>query len=197
MRQDVAVRVCVHKNTVSLLSLTLPGCHQAASHRPAERRCTWWSGRRGSNPRQPAWKADRRENTARLLWSGPRGAFTNHARHPSVIEADGRAIWKADGYLLSLPSYPLHFGKTRLIGNMFYLTMVPSKHCIHVWDEHVRKDEETLPEALRALRYGAHVIQTVPSCESAWCARPRNRSHSATSLVTTGSSRTHTKRIFS
>ncbi len=34
MRQDVAVRVCAHKNTVSLLSLTLPGCRQAAS-RPA------------------------------------------------------------------------------------------------------------------------------------------------------------------
>ncbi len=38
-RQDVAVYLCAHKNIVSLLSLTLSGCHQAASHRPAERRC--------------------------------------------------------------------------------------------------------------------------------------------------------------
>jgi hypothetical protein len=32
---------------------------------------------------------------------------------------------EADGYLLSLPSYPLLFEKARLIGNMFHMTMVP------------------------------------------------------------------------
>ena len=68
-RQDVAVRVCVHKNTVSLLSLTLPGCRQAASDRPAERRCKRWSGRRGSNPRQPAWKAGTLPPLLRVLWA--------------------------------------------------------------------------------------------------------------------------------
>jgi hypothetical protein len=49
LRQDVAVRLCAHKNTVSLLSLTLPGCHRAAFSRLAERRCKNGSGRRGSN----------------------------------------------------------------------------------------------------------------------------------------------------
>src|SRR6266571_6607517 len=33
------------------------GCHQLAPEALAQRRFTAWSGRRGSNPRQPAWKA--------------------------------------------------------------------------------------------------------------------------------------------
>ena len=33
------------------------GCHQLAPEGLAQRRFTAWSGRRGSNPRQPAWKA--------------------------------------------------------------------------------------------------------------------------------------------
>jgi hypothetical protein len=72
LRQDVAVHLCAHKNIVSLLSLMLPGCHQAASRRTAERRCKIGSGRRGSNPRQPAWKAGVRKITACLA----RVAFT-------------------------------------------------------------------------------------------------------------------------
>ncbi len=56
-RQDVAARLLTHKNIVPLLTITLPGCRQAASDRPAKRRCKEWSGRRDSNPRQPAWKA--------------------------------------------------------------------------------------------------------------------------------------------
>jgi hypothetical protein len=106
MRQDVAARIVTHKNIVPLLALILPGCRQAASHRLAKRRCTSWSGRRDSNPRQPAWKADRREITARLLSSSFRRAFSYRTRHPSSTEADGRAQREADGYLLSLPIIP-------------------------------------------------------------------------------------------
>jgi hypothetical protein len=60
---------------------------------------------------QPVWKADRREIATRLLSSGSRRAFVHHARHPNTIEADG--------YLLSLSSYPLLLEKARLIGNTF------------------------------------------------------------------------------
>ena len=77
-------------------------------------------------------KADFREamrNAARLLSSGSRRAFTSHARHPSINEADGCARREADGYLLSLPSYPLLFEKTRLIGNMFQVNLF-----VHDWD---------------------------------------------------------------
>jgi hypothetical protein len=75
-RQDVAVHVSVHKNTVSLLSLTLPGCRQAACDRPAQRRSIRWSGRRGSNPRQPAWKAGGRKITACLAQTAATGCLT-------------------------------------------------------------------------------------------------------------------------
>jgi hypothetical protein len=61
---------------------------------------------------QPAWKADRRDNVARLLPSGSRRAFANHARHLSSNEADG--------YLLSLSSYPLLLQKASYLGKMFY-----------------------------------------------------------------------------
>src|SRR5258705_525592 len=74
------------------------------------------SGRRGSNPRQPAWEADRRDIAARLLSSGFRRALTNRTRHTSTIEADGRLRWGADGYLLSLQSYPLLLKKASSIG---------------------------------------------------------------------------------
>ena len=74
---------------------------------------------------QPAWKADRRNNAARLLPSGFRRAFTNHARHLNSTEANGRALWEADAYLLSFPSYLLLLEKARPIGSMFHRTMVP------------------------------------------------------------------------
>jgi hypothetical protein len=72
MRQDVAAHVSTHKNIVSLLAESQPGCRQTASHRPAKRRCKQESGRRGSNPRQPAWKAVTYKNTARLLYISQR-----------------------------------------------------------------------------------------------------------------------------
>ncbi len=56
-RQDVAVHVFAQHKTVSLLAISLPGYRQAACDRPAQRRSIRGSGRRGSNPRQPAWKA--------------------------------------------------------------------------------------------------------------------------------------------
>src|SRR6266702_599131 len=56
-RQDVATRLFAHRKTASLLALSLPGCSQTACDRPAQRRSILGSGRRDSNPRQPAWKA--------------------------------------------------------------------------------------------------------------------------------------------
>jgi hypothetical protein len=45
-----------HK-TACLLTLTPLACHEAACGEPGKRRFMQKSGRRGSNPRQPAWKA--------------------------------------------------------------------------------------------------------------------------------------------
>ena len=104
-RQGVAAHTLAHRKTAPLLAVSLPGSSQAASDRPAQRRSIRWSGRRGSNPRQPAWKADGRKIAARLSSSAFRRAFTNHVRHPSIVEADGRTRWEADRYLLSLQSY--------------------------------------------------------------------------------------------
>ena len=78
-----------------------------------------WSGRRGSNPRQPAWKADRREIAARLFSSGFRRAFIDFKRHPSAVEADGRLHCEADG-CLPLPQYYTIFPRaTSALGKMF------------------------------------------------------------------------------
>src|SRR5579864_3076003 len=66
-RQGVAARLLIHRKTASLLALSLPGCSQAACDRPAQRRSIRESGRRGSNPREPAWKAGCHEIDARLL----------------------------------------------------------------------------------------------------------------------------------
>src|SRR5690349_18501934 len=46
-RQGVAARLFAHGKTASLLAVSLPGCHQAACDRPAQRRSIHWSGRRG------------------------------------------------------------------------------------------------------------------------------------------------------
>ena len=70
LRQDVTVRLLTHKKTASLLAVSAPGCHQAASDRLAQRRSIPGSGRRDSNPRQPAWKAVCHVIAARLLYSG-------------------------------------------------------------------------------------------------------------------------------
>ena len=78
VRQYVAARLLAHKNTASLLAVSLPGCHQAACDRPAQRRSIQESGRRDSNPRQPAWKAVCRKFAASLLYTGLGGDFNVH-----------------------------------------------------------------------------------------------------------------------
>ena len=125
MRQDVAAHLFAHHKTACLLTLSPLACHEAACSEPVKRRFLAWSGRRGSNPRQPAWKADRRDNAARSLSSGFKRAFTNRVRYPSSNVADGHAMWEADAYLLSLLSYLLLIEKARPIGTMFYMTVVP------------------------------------------------------------------------
>src|SRR5690242_14926158 len=61
--------------TASLLSFSPVGCSQLPIEVPAKRRCTAWSGRRGSNPRQPAWKAGCHDFAARFLYIGLGGDF--------------------------------------------------------------------------------------------------------------------------
>ncbi len=48
--------LCRQQNRL-LWSPSLPACLQTAYEALPERRLFTWSGRRGSNPRQPAWKA--------------------------------------------------------------------------------------------------------------------------------------------
>jgi hypothetical protein len=57
MRQDVAVHLFAHHKTACLLTLSPLACHEAASGELVKRRFREKSGRRDSNPRQPAWKA--------------------------------------------------------------------------------------------------------------------------------------------
>src|SRR6266568_4760264 len=61
-RQDVAAHLFAHHKTACLLTLSPLACHEAACGEPAKRRFTAWSGRRDSNPRQPAWKAGTHKN---------------------------------------------------------------------------------------------------------------------------------------
>ncbi len=65
-RQDVAANLLTQHKTACLLTLLPLACHKAAYREPVKRRFIDESGRRGSNPRQPAWKAGRREIDARL-----------------------------------------------------------------------------------------------------------------------------------
>ena len=56
-RQDVAAHLFPKNKTATLLSLSPLACHEAACRGLAKRRSIKISGRRGSNSRQPAWKA--------------------------------------------------------------------------------------------------------------------------------------------
>src|SRR5258708_25676260 len=111
-----------------LLADSIAACREAACREPTERRFVQKSGGWGSNPRQPAWKADRRNITARFFSSSFRRAFTHRTRHPSSTEADGRARWEADGYLLSLPSYPLLRKNASNLGKMFSMSLFGKDH---------------------------------------------------------------------
>ena len=65
-----AARFVAQRNIVSVRTVSLPSRYQTASHWPAQRRWKDQSGRRDSNPRQPAWKAGCSEITARLVHIG-------------------------------------------------------------------------------------------------------------------------------
>src|SRR5258708_16976979 len=78
MRQDVAAHLFAHHKTACLLTLSPLACHEAASGEPVKRRFIVWSGRRGSNPRQPAWKAGCRALAASLLRTGLTGYFITY-----------------------------------------------------------------------------------------------------------------------
>ena len=90
-RQGVAVHVCAHKNTVSLLAVSLPSCRHAAYDRLAQRRSVRWSGRWGSNPRQPAWKAGGYNFAARLVYISLTAGFIRFTCNVSVTDKRCRA----------------------------------------------------------------------------------------------------------
>src|SRR6266566_8731241 len=75
MRQDVAAHLFTHHKTACLLTLSPLACHKAACSEPVKRRFRAWSGRRDSNPRQPAWKAGGRRIADRFLYIGLGGDF--------------------------------------------------------------------------------------------------------------------------
>src|SRR5207302_10885022 len=70
LRQDVAAHLFTQHKTACLLTLSPLACHEAACSEPVKRRFNAWSGRRGSNPRQPAWKAVCHKFAARSLSIG-------------------------------------------------------------------------------------------------------------------------------
>src|SRR5437764_12247820 len=78
MRQDVAAHLFTHHKTACLLTLSPLACHEAACSEPVKRRFKEESGSRGSNPRQPAWKAGCREFAAPFLYTASRGDFNAH-----------------------------------------------------------------------------------------------------------------------
>src|SRR5258708_40256010 len=74
-RQDVAAHLFAHHKTACLLTLSPLACHEATSGEPVKRRFRTWSGRRDSNPRQPAWKAGGHAIAARLVYVGLTAGF--------------------------------------------------------------------------------------------------------------------------
>jgi hypothetical protein len=67
-------------------------CHELACQAHRVRRSKKKSGRRDSNPRQPAWKAGTYSNTARLVQIGLTGRFIGH---PSCIRMIDKSCHKA------------------------------------------------------------------------------------------------------
>src|SRR2546421_9068961 len=78
MRQDVAVHLFAHHKTACLLTLSPLACHEAACSEPVKRRFIRWSGRRGSNPRPPAWEAGGHCIAARLVYIGLTAGFIRY-----------------------------------------------------------------------------------------------------------------------
>jgi hypothetical protein len=84
LRQDVAVHLFAHHKTACLLTLSPLACHEAACSEPVKRRFRQKSGRRGSNPRQPAWKAGGCALAARLIYIGLTAGFIRYTCNMSV-----------------------------------------------------------------------------------------------------------------
>ena len=74
-RQDSRCTPFCAKQNRLLSRLSPFGCYKTASKALPERRLTAWSGRRGSNPRQPAWKAGGCVITVRSLYIGLTAGF--------------------------------------------------------------------------------------------------------------------------
>jgi hypothetical protein len=81
------------------------------------------SGRRGSNPRQPAWEAGTRKNNGRLLSNGSVGSSTTSTRVSSTPEAGFSFLMGQAFTQLLFQSYPLPFWKASFVGKMFYMSL--------------------------------------------------------------------------
>src|SRR5579864_7425504 len=96
-RQDVAVRLLTQHKTACLLTLSPLACREAACGEPVKRRFMQKSGRRGSNPRQPAWKAGCRKIDARFLYIGL-GGTSNAQIYISYGHGIGRCALVKAGF---------------------------------------------------------------------------------------------------
>src|SRR2546429_9550080 len=86
LRQDVAAHLFAHHKTAYLLTLSPLACHEAAWNEPVKRRFNAWSGRRDSNPRQPAWKAGCHTLAASLLRTALTGSCIPYTSNVSVSD---------------------------------------------------------------------------------------------------------------
>src|SRR6266699_1247119 len=86
LRQDVAAHLFTQHKTACLLTLSPLACHEAACSEPVKRRFNAWSGRRGSNPRQPAWKAGCHTLAASLLRTALTGSCIPYTSNVSVSD---------------------------------------------------------------------------------------------------------------
>ena len=68
---------CAKQNRL-LCRISPFGCYKTASKALPERRPILWSGRRGSNPRQPAWKAGGCVIAARSVYIGLTAGFIRY-----------------------------------------------------------------------------------------------------------------------
>src|SRR5579875_270604 len=116
---------------VSFPGVSLLACHRLASQAPGRRRSRRKSGRRDSNPRQPAWKAGTHKNNARLLSNGSIDPCRISRYELSTPEA-GFSCLKRQAYSqFSFQSYRLPLEKASFIGKMFYEYVVYRRHLPH------------------------------------------------------------------
>ena len=101
--------LCQHKNRPLALS-SLFACRQAACEALREGRLIEWSGRRGSNPRQPAWKAGCSKFAECLLSIGLLSRFTRYSLNVHTSDKSCR-VHAAKAVASFLPFWEVYLTK--------------------------------------------------------------------------------------